>query len=220
MKSLEDAISARAAVNLSHVADDYACVAVILRKLEDDLELAVIRRAEVETDPWSGHLALPGGRKEPSDRDDIFAAAREAQEEIGIDLHQAKVLGQLDDVQAQRDGQKLRFYLRPSVFVVEERGQEKLDPGEVAELYWPKLSYLLDPQNHIGLPREYAGTTFHLPAIQFPNGKVFWGLSYLVLTDLVERLAQETLAAAVAREFPALAQLQDLSHWRKYPLRK
>ena len=35
----------------------------------EDLELLLIRRAEHPLDPWSGHIALPGGRRDPGDPD-------------------------------------------------------------------------------------------------------------------------------------------------------
>lgn len=48
----------------------YAAVAAVFRAGADDHpELLMIKRAEHETDPWSGHVALPGGRMEPLDRD-------------------------------------------------------------------------------------------------------------------------------------------------------
>ena len=39
-------------------------------------ELLMIKRAEAEGDPWSGHIACPGGRMEPGDRDLAVTAVR------------------------------------------------------------------------------------------------------------------------------------------------
>ncbi|MBD0320648.1 MAG: NUDIX domain-containing protein, partial [Gemmatimonadetes bacterium] len=63
-----------------------AAVALLLRPSGDGPELLLIRRAEREGDPWSGHMALPGGRADPRDRDAAATAARETLEEVGIDV--------------------------------------------------------------------------------------------------------------------------------------
>ena len=49
-------------------------------------EVLFIRRASRQGDPWTGHIALPGGRRDPGDADDFSAAVRETWEEVGIDL--------------------------------------------------------------------------------------------------------------------------------------
>jgi hypothetical protein len=54
-----------------------AAVALLLRPSSDGPELLLIRRAEREGDPWSGHMALPGGRADPGDRDAAATAAAE-----------------------------------------------------------------------------------------------------------------------------------------------
>lgn len=49
-------------------------------------EALFIKRASRVGDRWTGHVALPGGRRDPEDVDDRAAAIREASEEIGLDL--------------------------------------------------------------------------------------------------------------------------------------
>ncbi|NJK89114.1 MAG: NUDIX domain-containing protein, partial [Myxococcales bacterium] len=53
-----------------------AAVALCL-KAEPELSILFIRRAQSPTDPWSGHMAFPGGRVEPDDRGPLGAAMRE-----------------------------------------------------------------------------------------------------------------------------------------------
>jgi 8-oxo-dGTP pyrophosphatase MutT (NUDIX family) len=51
-----------------------------------DAEILFIKRAGRVGDRWSGHTALPGGRRDPTDADDRAAAIRETKEEVGLDL--------------------------------------------------------------------------------------------------------------------------------------
>src|ERR1700680_3050243 len=76
-----------------------AAVALVLRQGARGLEILLIKRAEHMDDPWSGHVALPGGREEPADASLQETAVRETLEETGIDLaRDGEVLGALDDL--------------------------------------------------------------------------------------------------------------------------
>jgi 8-oxo-dGTP pyrophosphatase MutT (NUDIX family) len=57
-----------------------------------DAEILFIKRAGRAGDRWSGHVALPGGKRDPQDASDRVAAIRETQEEVGLDLAGADCL--------------------------------------------------------------------------------------------------------------------------------
>src|SRR6478752_6570976 len=71
----------------------WAAVAAVLVPSPDAVLL--IRRAERAGDPWSGHMALPGGRREPEDADLVETARRETFEEVGLQLARSDLLGGL-----------------------------------------------------------------------------------------------------------------------------
>jgi 8-oxo-dGTP pyrophosphatase MutT (NUDIX family) len=58
----------------------------LLQPWEGDPEVLFIKRAGRAGDRWSGHTALPGGKRDPTDADDLAAAIRETKEEVGLDL--------------------------------------------------------------------------------------------------------------------------------------
>jgi hypothetical protein len=78
----------------------HAAVAAILRDAPNPgsdepptLEALFIKRATHEHDPWSGHMAFPGGRHERGDLTLLRTAMRETEEEVGLDLSTAELLG-------------------------------------------------------------------------------------------------------------------------------
>src|SRR5690606_20266054 len=76
-----------------------AAVSIVLTPDEAGPELLLIKRAVWEGDPWSGQVALPGGRREPGDPTLWHTAARETREETGMDiLRDARLLGTLDEL--------------------------------------------------------------------------------------------------------------------------
>ena len=66
-----------------------AAVAALLRPGSDGAEFLFIHRADDPRDHWSGHMAFPGGRVEPTDADSLAAALRETREEVDLDLSAA-----------------------------------------------------------------------------------------------------------------------------------
>ena len=104
-------------------------------------EVLMIKRADAERDPWSGHVALPGGRMEPADTDLAATATRETLEETGVDVaRDGRLLGALDDVTPRTPTLAPRV-LRPYVALV--RAAVEIVPShEVAAAFWVPLSAL------------------------------------------------------------------------------
>ena len=51
-----------------------------------DPEVLFIKRAARAGDRWTSHVALPGGRRDSGDADDMAASVRETWEETGLEL--------------------------------------------------------------------------------------------------------------------------------------
>ncbi len=104
-------------------------------------ELLMIKRSEHEGDPWSGHIACPGGRMEPDDRDLMMTAVRETFEETGIDVERdGRVLGHLDEL-SPRSPTLAPIVIRPYVAIV--RTDVRIAPSEeVALAFWVPLAAL------------------------------------------------------------------------------
>jgi 8-oxo-dGTP pyrophosphatase MutT (NUDIX family) len=165
-----------------------AAVAVVLRGGEDPVagpDLLLIERALREGDPWSGHMAFPGGRMEPVDPHPRAAAERETWEEVGLTLAGAELLGQLDDLQGRHAGLSLPLVISAWVYHLPEAGPLALS-DEVQEAMWVPLRSLVDPRLHVEVPMPWAGYPGIL--VGRPERHVVWGLTYRFLELFLARL--------------------------------
>jgi 8-oxo-dGTP pyrophosphatase MutT (NUDIX family) len=153
----------------------HAAVALMLRERSGELELFVIKRAEKVEDPWSGHMALPGGGREPGDKNAYDTARRETLEEVSIDLDEGRVLGRLDDVGPRRMPGQL---VVSTVVVAIDTEPGRLDPQEVAEAFWVPVDRLVDET--VDIP-DFPGSW---PAFTYKDRYVIWGLTHRILTQL------------------------------------
>jgi len=159
-----------------------AAVAVLLRGGSDGVEALFIRRAEHPQDPWSGHMAFPGGRRESEDRDARSAAERETLEEVGVDLHgSATYLGRLDDLQAMARGRHVGMVVTPYVYLLTE--DVRLAPNEeVQEAVWIPLDPLARGEHDAEIPWKYGPEGVMLPCYQV-GGRTIWGLTWRMLSN-------------------------------------
>lgn len=187
MSAIRDPIERRLAASMPIAVDEpglfWAAVAIIVAPNPDAILL--IRRAHRAGDPWSGHMALPGGRAEPGDRDLIATAIRETAEEVGVLLQDEWMLGALDDV-APRTPVLPPVAVRPFVFRVPERPSLRLN-AEVADAGWLELTRLADPALHQEISIDVSGASRHYPAFVLPSG-VVWGMTERILTGFLERV--------------------------------
>ncbi len=170
---------------LPHAEDmKMAAVAVVIRDGADGAELLFIRRAEDDHDPWSGHMAFPGGRMDPGDETVVAAAVRETREELALDLGAAgEHLGRLSDVAAVSRGRPLSLVIVPHLFEV--NGDPDFEPNyEVAEVLWVSLSYLADYDNRSTLDWKLGSITIPLPCYRY-HDRVIWGLTFGMVDELL-----------------------------------
>jgi 8-oxo-dGTP pyrophosphatase MutT (NUDIX family) len=117
-----------------------AAVAIVLTANEAGEACFLITRRTSGLRNHSGQWALPGGRLDEGETV-VEAALRETNEEIGLILRPADVLGMLDDF-ATRSG----FRMTPIVCWAEPGQSIRLDPIEVEQLHTIPLSELEMPE--------------------------------------------------------------------------
>lgn len=160
-----------------------AAVAAILRDSLQGPEILFIRRAEHPNDPWSGHMAFPGGREEPGDGELLQTAIRETREELALDLESSgRLIGRLDELPAVARGKRTGLMIAP--FVFELSGDVTVTHNyEVAETVWAPLEPLFRGQRATKYPYELAGQRVELPGLDV-DGRIVWGLTHRMLEML------------------------------------
>jgi 8-oxo-dGTP pyrophosphatase MutT (NUDIX family) len=180
-------LAERLAVWRQTVDDDpaliWAAVAIIIAPDPDAILL--IRRAERAGDPWSGHMALPGGRREPGDLDLLATAIRETSEEVGIQLGSEQLVGTLEDV-VPRTPVLPPVAVRPYVFLSRLRPPISLS-SEVTNTSWVPLTHLLRPDTRHPVRLDVAGQSRLVQAFELPDG-IVWGMTERILSALLNHL--------------------------------
>lgn len=169
------------------LGERHAAVAIVLRDGPSGIESLLIRRAQLEGDPWSGHMAFPGGRHDAADPDLLFTAIRETREEVGLDLAKsAAYLGRLELLPAIAKGKLVGLSIAPFVFQLTE--PVDLTPNrEVMETLWAPLSDLANGANATVVRFTMKEQELELPGWDI-EGRIVWGLTYRMLQALLEDL--------------------------------
>ena len=161
----------------------WAAVAVVIAPDPDAILL--IRRADRLGDPWSGHMALPGGRREPQDSSLLATVIRETSEEVGVELAQEQLLGALDDV-VPRNPVLPPVAVRPFAFLLPARPSLRLN-HEVAATQWVTLDDLLQPGGYHLTTLEIRGQSHDVQAYRLADA-IVWGMTERILTGLLNHM--------------------------------
>lgn len=130
-----------------------------------------------------GQIALPGGKVDPGDADEIAAALREAHEEVGLDPARAEVLGILP---AHRT--VTGFAVTPVLAVVRGDFTPVAEPGEVDEVFTLPFAHVADPARYRVEGRFWRGQFRRYYAA--PYGPYYlWGATARILLSLARRMA-------------------------------
>jgi 8-oxo-dGTP pyrophosphatase MutT (NUDIX family) len=157
-----------------------AAVAVVIDLGRSSGSILLIRRRDRERDPWSGQVAFPGGHKSPNDQTLLQTAVREAEEEVGIQLHEHSLLGALPPVYSR--GRSV--LVAPFVFQLRREVKVRLN-DEVAESFWATLAELSNMHATLS-PVVVQQGQLEVDSYVY-DGRVIWGLTYRIINMLLGR---------------------------------
>lgn len=161
-----------------------ASVAIVLRENQaHGFEALLIKRAERIGDPWSGDMAFPGGKMDPTDPSIFHTALREMNEEIGLESEKLKQLGRLSDQLTKTHSGLRPMIISPFIFELSQSSDFTLN-HEVDEVVWVPLTHFTTPVNRKQMVWKIKGLKMNLPCYWFENKRV-WGLTLRIIDELL-----------------------------------
>jgi len=159
-----------------------AGVSLMILDENDYLQTLLIQRTERHDDPWSGQIGLPGGRVKPSDGTIRSTIHREVLEEVGVDL--AADGDELGALSIGHPIRRLEMRVQPWVYGLKRRPSVTIGP-EVSSAFWVSLPSLplTRTASQVSIRGEHRTVDCFLV-----EGKVVWGYTYRVLTELLQVL--------------------------------
>jgi 8-oxo-dGTP pyrophosphatase MutT (NUDIX family) len=153
-----------------------AAVALIIKIIKQDVHILLVKRVENPSDPWSGQMALPGGKKDLEDRDLKETIIRETREETNVDLvDQCRFMGVMNPVRLRHRP----MTILPFVYFTTDELKIMINKKELEKFVWIPSKQLNRSNGSVSYKNlEY-------PAFII-NGDVIWGLTYRLLKEFKE----------------------------------
>jgi 8-oxo-dGTP pyrophosphatase MutT (NUDIX family) len=155
------------------------CAAVLVPLVWHDEEwhLLLTRRTDI-VESHKGQVSFPGGACDEGEKTPEETALREAQEEIGIQPDNVRVLGRLANLVTIT-----YFRVTPVVGVVRWPAVFRVGEHEVARVFTMPLGWLANPANRWQF--ELPGTGRTLIAFHPYDGELLWGATARMTVDFL-----------------------------------
>jgi 8-oxo-dGTP pyrophosphatase MutT (NUDIX family) len=152
----------------------------------------VLTKRHADLRRHAGEISFPGGRQDARDRQLRDTALREAEEEIGLERSQVRVLGELRPVSTFATG----YEIHPFVGVIPGSQKWLASPREVDAVLELPLRALEDGRTRTHLERR--GFRFQTDAYVVGE-HLIWGATFRIIEDLLGWLAAADLRARLRR---------------------
>ena len=164
---------------MSDEQDANASVALLLKLKRGRPYILFVRRVRNSNDPWSGQVALPGGKREAKDKDLKETVIREVLEEINLDLlANCRFLGVMSTFQTKP---RPEIKVLPFVILVRDEPSIRLNEKELKEYFWIPIEELV--RN-----KALAKLSFGEAPAFIIGGTVIWGLTYRIVECFIRRV--------------------------------
>jgi len=199
---IEQLASYRPKKALSRLWLKRSAVAIVIdQATTEQASLLLIKRADNERDPWSGHMAFPGGRYESGDKNGLAIAKREMLEEVGFDIDQlvadsaacgsidGQCIARLSDIKTSKRATPNAMIVSPYIFSVQNK-PKLFTNHEVADTVWVPLSFFTALENRGVYEMEYQDRKIEMPCYRY-QGNVIWGLTLSMIDEILRALGAD-----------------------------
>jgi len=179
-EKLSRVLALRRKVSLSGRGLTEAAVLIPIFCKDGEYHILFIKRSD-QVQHHKGQISFPGGARSETDASLLETALRESWEEIGLEVKDVEVLGELDDTPTTTSS----FNVSSFVAFVPYPYQFTLSPYEIDEIFSVPVSSLLyeakrgeerytfDGEIYVGYSYEY-------------EGRVIWGATAQIVRQLLE----------------------------------
>ena len=157
-----------------------SAVMIILYYKNNELYTSIIKRS-VYDGKHSGQMALPGGKYQESDENLINTAIRETYEEIGVNIKESEILGELTSLIIPVSN----ILVTPIVCFIDYNPEYKINKTEVQQIYEVPITHFLKNKK-IKKEIQY-NTQVTIPYFDIQNETV-WGATAMILSEFLELL--------------------------------
>lgn len=143
----------------------------------------LLTRRSRELRKHAGQVAFPGGMQDESDVSLVATALREAQEEVGIDPAEVRVIGQLPPVTSSTG-----FSVTPVVGIISPEIKLQINPDEVESGFEMPLEEALRLNRYASLEIHRAGQK-HPVWLSVYQEYLVWGMTAGIIRSLSQQIA-------------------------------
>jgi len=127
-------------------------------------------------------ISFPGGKVEPTDKNLIHTALREAQEEIGLSPDAVSIVGQLPNYEVISG-----YHVTPIVGVIDTPQHYQKNANEVDEIFQVPLQHFLQPKYHRTIVCYRNGQYHNVHFFLYKHYNI-WGATAAMIKDLIEQI--------------------------------